>query len=46
MPRTLYTAHAAFYTDEAVENMVGIAFMNLNEFLTTGDCKNKVTKGD
>ncbi|MBN3534906.1 lactate dehydrogenase [Mycoplasma procyoni] len=41
-PRFIATPHVGSYTDEAVANMVETSFDNLNEFLTTGDCKNKV----
>ncbi|MGZ9431609.1 NAD(P)-dependent oxidoreductase [Mycoplasma sp. 480] len=41
-PRFVATPHIGSYTDEAVANMVEQSFDNLNEFLTTGDCKNKV----
>lgn len=42
MPNVVYTTHVAFYTDEAVENMVGISFENLRELETRGQCKNSV----
>lgn len=41
-PRFVATPHIGSYTDEAVANMVEQSFDNLNEFLTSGDCKNKV----
>lgn len=41
-PRVLVTPHIGSYTDEALTNMVEISFANLNEFLTTGNCCNKV----
>ena len=42
LPNVVYTTHVAFYTDEAVENMVGIAFENLYHFYTEGRCSNSV----
>lgn len=41
MPNVLLTPHYAFYTDEAVSNMVEFSLQNLYEFETTGECKNK-----
>ena len=41
-PRVLVTPHIGSYTDEALTNMVEISYDNLNEFLTTGNCENKV----
>lgn len=42
MPNVIYTTHVAFYTDEAVENMVGVSFENLRQFETDGSCTNIV----
>lgn len=41
MPNVLITPHYAFYTDEAVSNMVEYSLQNLYDFETTGTCKNK-----
>ncbi|WPL40289.1 NAD(P)-dependent oxidoreductase [Malacoplasma iowae] len=41
-PRVLITPHIGSYTDEAVANMVEISYKNLEEFVKTGDCKNKI----
>ena len=41
IPNVLLTPHYAFYTDEAVSNMVEFSLQNLYEFETTGECKNK-----
>ena len=41
MPNVLVTPHYAFYTDEAVSNMVEYSLQNLYDFETTGHCKNK-----
>lgn len=41
-PRVLITPHIGSYTDEAVANMVEISFNNLNEYIKTNDCKNKI----
>lgn len=38
----IYTAHTAFYTDEAISNMVETSFKNLFEYEKTGVCKNEV----
>ena len=40
-PNVLLTPHCAFYTDEAVSNMVEYSLQNLHEFETTGACKNQ-----
>ena len=40
-PNVLFTPHCAFYTDEAVSNMVEYTLQNLYDFETTGKCKNK-----
>lgn len=41
MPNVIITPHYAFYTDEAVANMVEYSLENLYEFETTGNCRNK-----
>ncbi|WP_322960450.1 hypothetical protein [Mycoplasmopsis cynos] len=41
-PRFIATPYIGSYTNEAVANMVEISFDNLNEFLTFGECKNKI----
>ncbi|WP_338582930.1 hypothetical protein [Mycoplasmopsis cynos] len=41
-PRFIATPYIGSYTDEAVANMVEISFDNLNEFLTFGECENKI----
>lgn len=41
-PRVLVSPHMGSYTDEAVTNMIETSFQNLNEFIKTGDCKNKI----
>lgn len=41
-PRVLVTPHIGFYTTDGVGNMVEFALDNLNEYLTTGECKNKI----
>lgn len=41
-PRVLITPHVGSYTDEALTNMIEISYENLNEFLTTGECKNSL----
>lgn len=41
-PRVLITPHIGSYTDEAVANMVELSFDNLNDYVKTGECKNKI----
>lgn len=41
-PKVLVTPHIGSNTDEALSNMIETSFDNLNEILTTGECKNKV----
>ncbi|MBP3041613.1 lactate dehydrogenase [Bacillaceae bacterium Marseille-Q3522] len=41
-PKVLVTPHIGSYTDQAVTNMVEISYDNLNDFLTSGECKNEV----
>ena len=41
-PRVLITPHIGSYTDEALKNMIEISYENLDEFIRTGDCVNKL----
>ena len=41
-PNVLITAHQAFFTKEAVENIAQTTLENIREFLATGVCKNSV----
>ncbi len=41
-PNVVITPHYAFYTDEAVSNMVEIALENLKELELTGSAKNEI----
>ncbi len=41
-PNVIITPHIAFYTDEAVSNMVEIALSNLKDFELTGKAKNEL----
>lgn len=41
-PRVLITPHIGSYTDEAVANMVEYSYDNLNEYIKTNECKNKI----
>lgn len=41
-PKVLITPHIGSYTDEALTNMIEISYENLDEFLKTGDCQNKL----
>ncbi|MDO4293644.1 MAG: NAD(P)-dependent oxidoreductase [Eubacteriales bacterium] len=40
----LFTMHTAFYTDEADRNMADTTLANLNEYRTTGSCRNELVK--
>ena len=40
-PKILISPHIGSYTDEAVANMVETSFLNLRNYLETGDCENK-----
>lgn len=42
LPNVLVTPHMAFYTDEAVTNMVEISLSNLKDFELNGLCKNEI----
>lgn len=41
-PRVLVAPHIGSYTDEALTNMIEISYENLNDFINTGDCENKL----
>lgn len=41
-PKALITPHIGSYTDEALTNMVEISYENLDEYLKTGTCGNKL----
>ncbi len=41
-PNVVITPHCAFYTDNAVSNMVEIALSNLRDFELTGKAKNEI----
>lgn len=45
LPNVLVTPHYAFYTDEAVSNMVEYSLENLHEYETKGNCKNECCNG-
>ena len=38
----IYTPHVAFYTDQAIYNMIEDTLENLKEYETTGACRNEV----
>lgn len=40
----IYTSHTAFYTDEAISNMIETSFQNLYEYMNTGECTNEISK--
>lgn len=42
LPNVIITPHCAFYTDEAVANMVETALANLKDFELTGSAKNEI----
>lgn len=41
-PNVIVTPHCAFYTDEAVSNMVETALSNLKNYELSGTCKNEI----
>lgn len=41
-PRVIISPHYAFYTDEAVSNMVEYSIQNVTEFQKTQSCKNQI----
>ncbi|MGL4533591.1 MAG: 2-hydroxyacid dehydrogenase [Fusobacteriaceae bacterium] len=41
-PKVLVAPHIGSYTDEALTNMIEISYENLNDFINTGDCENKL----
>lgn len=45
MEQVVYTAHTAFYTDKAAENMAEVTVENLQEYAKTGACRNELTGG-
>lgn len=42
LKNVIYTTHTAFYTDEAVRNMIGTSLANLKQYITKGYCENEV----
>lgn len=40
MENVIYTTHTAFYTDEAISNMIETTLENLHEYEISGFCKN------
>ena len=42
MDNVIITPHAAFYTDEALSNMVSISIENIIDFYNTNECKNEI----
>lgn len=43
MPNVIVTSHQAFLTKEALNNIAHTTLDNIDEYLTTGKCKNEVT---
>jgi D-lactate dehydrogenase len=44
-PNVLITAHQAFFTKEAVNNIARTTFENIKEYFDNGSCKNEVNSG-
>ena len=44
MDNVIFTSHTAFYTDEAIENIIGTSLENISEWETTGSCRNETEK--
>lgn len=42
MPNVIFTPHVAFYTHNAIRNLIQISFQNLNDFIQTGTCENEI----
>lgn len=42
MDNVIITPHTAFYTDEAISNMVSISIENIFDFYNTNECKNEI----
>lgn len=42
MENVVFTSHMSFYTDAAIESMIAVAFDNLYEYDSTGNCKNEL----
>ncbi|MGM9859064.1 MAG: NAD(P)-dependent oxidoreductase [Bacilli bacterium] len=43
-PRVLLTPHIGSSTDKALIDMIEVSLQNIDEFLSTGDCKNSLIK--
>lgn len=41
MEQVIFTTHTAFYTEEAIGEIIGITLENLAEFIECGSCKNE-----
>lgn len=41
MDQVIFTSHTAFYTDQAIENIVDTTLTNLYQWSTTGSCENE-----
>ncbi|MDT8715093.1 lactate dehydrogenase [Clostridium sp. 19966] len=41
-PKAIVTPHIGSFTDEALTNMIGISYDNMNDLLTSGVCKNQI----
>lgn len=42
MDQVIFTTHTAFYTDQAIENIVESSLENLNSFFRTGESENEI----
>ena len=43
-PRVLVTPHIGSSTDKALIDMIEVSLKNMDEYLSTGDCKNSLLK--
>ncbi|MDF2880463.1 MAG: D-isomer specific 2-hydroxyacid dehydrogenase, catalytic domain protein [Clostridiaceae bacterium] len=41
-PKVIVTPHIGSFTNQALTNMVSISYENMNDFLTSGKCKNEI----
>ena len=42
MDQVIFTTHTAFYTDQAIENIVESSLENLDSFFRTGESENEI----
>lgn len=41
-PKVIVTPHIGSFTNQALTNMISISYENMNDFLTSGKCKNEI----